>query len=114
MEDKKLLLSYKNYSPSHENIISDVIGDGIRFVKVKCTGSMRPTFSCNNTLIITKHYKNLSIGDIVGYMKDDKIIVHRIVDINESCIITKGDNNIYPDEPVNKTDIVFKVVGIIF
>lgn len=48
-----------------------------------------------NSIIITKlnGYEDVKIGDIVVYDNGQRLIVHRIVEINENGMVAKGDNN---------------------
>lgn len=68
--------------------------------------SMKDTFSRGDTLVIEKiddnNLKNIKEYDIIYYKKDNKYIIHRIVDVKEEngkkVFITKGDNNKTEDE----------------
>ena len=57
---------------------------------------------------------NVTYGDIVIYYNDDagRYVAHRIVDIQEDKIITKGDNNDYYDTPIDTEDIQAKVIRV--
>lgn len=58
------------------------------------TGSMEPTLRVNGVVIIKKaEYDEINIDDIVMYEIDDKMITHRVVEITDDGIRTKGDNN---------------------
>jgi len=92
-----------------------------------CSGSMRPTFSCKNALIITRDFSedDLKVGSIVGYKSEGEwngtrysVVVHRIVNTvvenNKKYYVTKGDNNQVEDGKITYDDIVFMVLGVIF
>lgn len=88
----------------------------IRFLTV--TGdSMNPGITNNDILIVTPtDVKFLEIGDIVTYKLDmggkGYLFTHRIVDINNGVIKTKGDN--MPEEDaydIMTKDVVGRVVG---
>ncbi len=55
---------------------------------------------------------NLGIGDIVIYQRDRNgiTIVHRVVRIDGDTLVTKGDNNAGPDQPILRPDIQGKVL----
>lgn len=58
------------------------------------TGSMEPTLKVNGIVIIKEaEYDEINIDDIIMYEIDDKMITHRVVDISDEGIRTKGDNN---------------------
>lgn len=52
-------------------------------------------------------------GDLVAFQKQDYLVIHRVHDIlqsNETLhLITKGDSNLNPDEPVGKDNYLAKV-----
>lgn len=73
------------------------------------TGSMEPNIHVGDYLLVKKsnEYKE---GDIITFKKDGYYITHRIVEINEATVITKGDANNINDEEINKSDIVGKYI----
>jgi len=73
------------------------------------TGSMEPTIEIGELIVVSKK-DNYNIGDIVTIIdEEDYIYTHRIIDVNESNIITRGDNNDIDDEETNIKNIVGKV-----
>ena len=84
------------------------------------TGSMKPTFGKNHNGIEIKpeSEKELFIGDIISFFKDEQLIVHRIIDYNYDSegwyAVTKGDNNKKTDGKVRFKDIHGKVIMIIY
>ena len=51
--------------------------------------------------------QNIELYDIILLKKDNKLIVHRVVDINEDGYITKGDNNTKKDDwVVNQGEVL--------
>ena len=84
---------------------------------VECTGSMRPTLSCKDTLTVFKPDKDeVNVCDIIMFKSpeiDKDFIIHRIIGKEGSKYITKGDCNMESDEYlVDYDDIMFKVIGI--
>lgn len=77
--------------------------------------SMLPTIA-NNSLVILQQYNNqtLYVGDVIVYIKDGKYITHRIIEINNTSITTKGDTNGLIDKPINYTDVYGIVVGVLY
>lgn len=76
---------------------------------VVLSGSMEPAIEAGDLLII-KEKKQYNVGDIVTYKWGKSYATHRIVDIYDGEIITKGDNNNMEDEPVLNSLIEGKVV----
>ncbi len=60
---------------------------------------------------IPKSIKKLEIDELIIFKQKSKLILHRLVYIspNQKIIITKGDNNFFPDSPINKSKIIGKV-----
>ncbi len=76
------------------------------------SGSMEKTIYKDDYVIVKINNKNIKKGDIITYRKDDTTITHRIVKIEKNTITTRGDNNNVDDEPINRKDIIGKVVHI--
>ncbi len=68
------------------------------------SNSMNPTFS-RGDIVIYKKEENILPGDIIVFKHEDKLIVHRVISINE-YYVTKGDaNNTIDYIKVKKEDI---------
>ena len=75
------------------------------------SGSMEPTLQIDD-LVIVKKVDDVRVGDIVSfYDKDNKEIMHRIVEIDNDKVITKGDANNVKDEEITKDKITGIYVG---
>ena len=84
------------------------IGDYSIFVVL--TGSMQPTISPGEMILI-KNQGHYNEGDIVTYLDEDNFfITHRIIQINDSTCITQGDNNNIQDLPFDKNNILGSVI----
>lgn len=79
---------------------------------VVLSGSMEPTYSAGDLLIVKKadHYQT---GDIVVYQNGRSLVVHRIIDMNGETVTTQGDANNAPDEPFAVSQIKGISVGSI-
>ncbi len=84
---------------------------GIR-VAVILSGSMEPELKINDFVIVRKA-KNVKVGDIVTYRKNNKTdeTIHRIVEIDGDTVITKGDANNSVDPVVRKNEITGIYIG---
>lgn len=78
--------------------------------------SMSPAIKCGDRVVIEYRPNMLKVGDIIIFRdkENKKLIAHRIISLtkneSENKIIARGDNNIYPDPPLSKKDIIGKVV----
>lgn len=97
----KMLVTGKDYF--------DIFGYSIFTV---ATGSMEPAISQNDIVVVHSKEK-YSVNDIITFKKDKSYITHRIIMINDSNLITKGDANNANDVAINKKDILGKVIKII-
>ena len=77
--------------------------------------SMQPLFKAADGLIVRPYSKKgIKAGDVVVFRKpgEDHKVVHRVVEINEVGIITRGDNNNTNDSLILKSeDIIGRVVS---
>jgi signal peptidase len=85
---------------------------GYRVFEV-ASGSMEPTLSINDLLIVKVSDEELKKDDIIAYMRDDSIITHRIIMVDENSLIVKGDANNTIDSPINKDQVIGKVVKVL-
>ena len=79
------------------------------------SGSMRPNLEIGD-IVIVKHVKKDEINnqDIISFRKNDLIITHRIIKIEDDQYTTKGDyNNVEDQEKVVYEDVEGKVIFII-
>ena len=79
---------------------------------VVMSGSMEPVLSVDD-LIIVKKSNDYQIDDLVVYQTSSELVVHRIIDIDEEKVITKGDANNTSDDPIELKSIKGKVVGVV-
>ena len=93
-----------------ERIINNI---PFRYVVIK-SNSMYPIFKKNDIIIIQRK-KSYKVGDIITYnYKNQYFITHRIIEITENGVITKGDNNNCVDnEVVSAENIIGKIILII-
>ena len=81
------------------------------------SGSMEPKFKIGDLIVIDTKITKFKEKDIVTFKDvNGEFVTHRIIEINEDEIITKGDNNNTIDEAIEKEDIVgryiYKLDGI--
>lgn len=77
------------------------------------TGSMSKTLEIEDIIIVELGNDNINKNDIITFRKDNNLVTHRVVKIEDEKIITKGDNNPKNDEPIEKEDVLGKVKIII-
>ena len=70
---------------------------------VVLSGSMEPTIGTGSVCFINKHakFENIKEKDVIAFkMNDGTLVTHRAIEINNSGIVTKGDNNKDADKNV--------------
>ncbi|MCE4619793.1 MAG: signal peptidase I [Desulfurococcales archaeon] len=74
------------------------------------TGSMEPSIN-RGDLVFIRHVDSVSVGDVVTYRKGRMIVTHRVYQIFDDGVRTKGDANVEPDPYiVPYRDILGRVV----
>ena len=91
------------------NVLPMPMGVGAAMV---LTGSMEPTISPDD-LIVVAEQESYDVDDIVVYQSVSMLVVHRIIDMDEETVTTKGDANNTTDEPVKRSAIKGEVVAVI-
>ena len=76
------------------------------------SNSMSPTITTND-LIIVHLNDNIKKGDIITYEDGDTFVTHRVMEVNDTGYITKGDANQSEDQAILKDQVVGKVVQIL-
>jgi signal peptidase len=87
---------------------------------VIASGSMMPALDVGDIVItVQTSPEKIKVGDIIQYWRqgDPAPIVHRVTQINRAggttYIVTKGDANNAPDDPITVTQTIAKVVLVI-
>jgi len=84
------------------------------------SGSMRPVLDAdhNGIRIVPKSADQISVGDIITFLRDNDLIVHRVVEKGQDefgvYFITKGDNNLQSDGKVYFQDIKYVTIGVLY
>lgn len=73
------------------------------------TGSMKDTLN-EQDIIIVKLTTDIDVGDIITFKDNSSYVTHRVVSIDKEKVTTKGDNNNTEDNPINRSDVIGKVV----
>lgn len=79
-------------------------------VSVVLSGSMEPVLSVNDVVFV-KSQNSYTTGDVVVYQEDGILVIHRIVSIDGDTVVTRGDANNAPDEPIAMSHIKGKMKG---
>ena len=75
------------------------------------SGSMEPTIYKGDIIIINTKDKDYKENDIITFRgKEGEFVTHRIIEIDDKTMITKGDNNNSEDDPIKTSSIFGKYV----
>ena len=105
-----LLLGVNMYLANARQLVGNQIPMPFGYgVAVVMSGSMEPTFS-KNDLIIVKKSDDIKVGDIVVYQSGHMLIVHRVIALDDKTVVTKGDANNVADPQFNLSEVKGTVV----
>lgn len=79
-------------------------------LSVILSGSMEPTLSVND-LVVIKSADEYAVDDIIVYQSGNDLVIHRIIAMSEETLITQGDANNTPDEPVSISAVKGRMVA---
>ena len=79
-------------------------------VAVVLSGSMEPALSVGDLLIL-KEAEDYRAGDVVVYQSGSMPVVHRIVDIADGMVTTRGDANNVSDGAIALSQVKGKVIA---
>ena len=88
---------------------SDFFGYSIFEVQ---TGSMKNYINPGDWIIV-KSSSDIKLKDVITYKQGEDFITHRVIGVYNDTFVTKGDANNTKDDPIDKKQIVGKVVKII-
>ena len=88
---------------------SDFFGYSIFEVQ---TGSMKDYINPGDWIIV-KATSNIKLKDVITYKQGQEFITHRVIGAYNDTFVTKGDANNTKDDPIDKKQIVGKVVKVI-
>lgn len=78
------------------------------------SGSMWPVLKKGDMVFIkgTENKEEINIGDIIVYRNERGFTIHRVIKINDSTVITKGDANNVFDKPIKYEEIIGKTLTV--
>ena len=107
------LLGIRIYSWNAEKLTGDALPMPLGFgASVVLSGSMEPALSVGDLLIV-RAQEAYEPGDIVVYQSGTMPVVHRIVDIRDGTVTTRGDANNASDAPFPADAIKGAVIAVI-
>lgn len=76
------------------------------------SGSMEPNIKIGD-YVIARVNAGYEVGDVVLFKRGNAYIAHRVMEIHDDYIVTKGDNNETVDVDIPKDTVVGPVVKVI-
>ena len=69
--------------------------------------SMRPFLRADDTVVLVKTDGNVKVWDSVLFKRDDGVFVlHRVIKVSESAVLTRGDFELNFDAPIKKEQVL--------
>ena len=85
------------------------------YVYIKANGdSMNPWIKPGSILRVERFNRDHQTGSIVLLNQKSTFLIHRVINQNNNCILTKGDNLLCNDGPCEETKIIGSVSEITF
>lgn len=75
------------------------------------SGSMENEININDYVFV-KITNKVKKDDVISFIDKDVVVTHRVVEINDDELITRGDANNANDNPIKKNQIIGKVVFV--
>lgn len=76
------------------------------------SGSMENAIHVDDLVIIQQN-DDYTVNDIITFRQNNLFVTHRIMEVTETELITKGDANNIADEAINRSQVEGKVIKII-
>ena len=76
-------------------------------------GSMKPILPDKSEIIIDRNLDLVKRGDIVIYLRNDTLIVHRVIRVIKDKYLTKGDSALRFDSPLVSAEELVGIVKVI-
>ena len=73
------------------------------------TGSMEPAVHVGDWVFF-KSQADYERGQIVLYQDGGRLVTHRVIDVSENQLVTKGDANNTPDQPIPRERVLGRMV----
>jgi signal peptidase I len=76
--------------------------------------SMLPAIRPRDLLLIRRcSMRSARVGDVVLFMRDARLFVHRVVSARGAQLITRGDALDTPDEPIGSAELLGRVERVV-
>ena len=76
------------------------------------TGSMSKAIEAGDMIVVKKE-NDIEINDIITFKQGNDFVTHRVVEIYNDTLVTRGDANNTKDDPITKSQVVGKVVKVL-
>ena len=78
------------------------------------SGSMWPELKKGDLILIKgiNSKEEINMGDIIIYTNVKGFTIHRVIEMNEDSLVTKGDANNVKDSPIKYEEVVGKTLTI--
>ena len=105
-----LFMGFNLFSPIAAHLTGDPFPAlfGFRQALV-LTGSMEPAVQVGDWVVF-KSQAVYEPGQIVLYQDNGQLVTHRVVDVLENQLVTQGDANNTPDQPVSHERVLGRMV----
>lgn len=108
-----LVVGFNLYNWNAQSLMGNALPMPLGYgAAVVLSGSMEPNIMVDD-LIIVEEQDTYTTKDVVVYQNGSMLVVHRIVDITDGMVTTRGDANQAADEPIEMSRIKGKVIAVV-
>lgn len=96
-----ILIGTGIYSINAKRLMKNALPMPLGFgLTVVLSGSMEPTLSVNDLILVTAD-DSYEPGDIIVFQSGNSLTIHRLTEVGDGYVVTKGDANNTEDSPVS-------------
>jgi hypothetical protein len=100
-----------------ETVVPTLVRDLVRKTgraRVRATGtSMVPSIWPGDELLIQNTSAPLIPGQVVAWQANQRIFIHRVIEVNRNTVLTRGDRHHIPDPPFSPDQLLGVVTHVI-
>ena len=108
LEKRSLMLS----APDAARLIRDALGAGGEMWVSGSGGSMHPTIRHADPVLLAPLGRGVRRGQVVLVPLGQRLMLHRVVDIQGDIVLTRGDARQRNDAPLPRRDVVARALAV--
>ena len=95
-------------------IMGQELPEGYIYSKIENTKSMLPTLGQYSQVICDTNYVYIQEGDIIIFNDGFDLVIHRVAQLTTKGYITKADRTGFRDKEIGRSQVICKVIAILY